>query len=670
MAGERKPAPRSLKTLGTFTVPTVPPVPALDTRVPYGPALPPPPAPLAFLAPWLEGAVDVVRGGLWGSEGAGDTAAAKTAELLSAGLPLLPLKALGFFSRVDKAVDLIPAKGAHPNKVAKLLKDNASAEEIAYRNVPQFLAGKGNATVTRAELAKHLAAHPAPVPVVKTRGSSTDPAHVYAARDLLEHGATPEEAMTALRKSYKAATPGELSDALFAARNPEYPVGPTKFGTYTVPGGEAYRETLVTLPPPPKPNQAALEAQIQAGQARLQELYQQAEGLRRRGPDALKPVWAEIEDLQTHHRDLMRELSADPPGQFRSGHFEEPNILVHTRANERTLPTGERGRFVEEVQSDWHQKGEREGYALASGSPERMRLEAERAAASAAHTATADALSEAKNRWKYGTGNPEREALDRQLYGAKARPLSGSEALEAKTRQDVLRAEDLRRVEAAEQANNAAWQTYKALDDQLRAGVPDAPFKETWPDLGLKQQVLETAADPNAEWIGFTGGATQAARYDLSKQVSHIDYRRTKDGLFELGAVGIDGDPVSLPKSAFRAEELPAVVGKELAEKVVAGQGQPGGGRMTLRGVDLQVGGEGMEHFYDRLLPKRLEKILKPFGGGPVERTNVAMQPAWFAKLTPEMKARILKEGLPLMSLLPLGVLGQYGQAPPPEDLR
>ena len=51
-------------------------------------------------------------------------------------------------------------------------------------------------------------------------------------------------------------------------------------------------------------------------------------------------------------------------------------------------------------------------------------------------------------------------------------------------------------------------------------GVPDAPFKETWPDLGLKQQMLGDRRRPAREWLGFTSGQTQAARYDLSKQIS------------------------------------------------------------------------------------------------------------------------------------------------------
>ena len=45
---------------------------------------------------------------------------------------------------------------------------------------------------------------------------------------------------------------------------------------------------------------------------------------------------------------------------------------------------------------------------------------------------------------------------------------------------------------------------------------------------------------------------------------------------------------------------------------------------------------------------------------------------AWMARLTPEMKARILKEGLPLsvlLGLVPLAQVGRHGQ-PPPEPRR
>ena len=86
-----------------------------------------------------------------------------------------------------------------------------------------------------------------------------------------------------------------------------------------------------------------------------------------------------------------------------------------------------------------------------------------------------------------------------------------------------------------------------------------------------------------------------------------------------------------------------------------------------------------MREFYDRLLPKRLEKIVKPLGG-TMETTAITPnrmsksgsgalvdEPnmAWLSRLTPEMKARILKEGLPLMGLsgLTLGnLLGDQTQ--------
>ena len=53
------------------------------------------------------------------------------------------------------------------------------------------------------------------------------------------------------------------------------------------------------------------------------------------------------------------------------------------------------------------------------------------------------------------------------------------------------------------------------------------------PDLALKQQLAEVADSP-LEWIGFTGGQTQAARYDLSKQIDEVMYERNTGGGYNL----------------------------------------------------------------------------------------------------------------------------------------
>lgn len=43
-------------------------------------------------------------------------------------------------------------------------------------------------------------------------------------------------------------------------------------------------------------------------------------------------------------------------------HFDDPNIVAFLRTTEREFSAGERSFFIEELQSDWHQKGARTGY--------------------------------------------------------------------------------------------------------------------------------------------------------------------------------------------------------------------------------------------------------------------------------------------------------------------
>lgn len=50
------------------------------------------------------------------------------------------------------------------------------------------------------------------------------------------------------------------------------------------------------------------------------------------------------------------------PENFRTPHFKTPNVLVHVRMTERVDQEGRPYVFVEEIQSDWHQKGRRVGY--------------------------------------------------------------------------------------------------------------------------------------------------------------------------------------------------------------------------------------------------------------------------------------------------------------------
>ena len=72
------------------------------------------------------------------------------------------------------------------------------------------------------------------------------------------------------------------------------------------------------------------------------------------------------EEVVRRRRELTRQiLELKSKGKlnddFQSGHFDEPNILAHVRFNEREV-NGERVLFIEEIQSDWAQKGKKKGF--------------------------------------------------------------------------------------------------------------------------------------------------------------------------------------------------------------------------------------------------------------------------------------------------------------------
>ena len=511
-----------------------------------------------------------------------------------------------FYSRLDEAAATLPKQTFGPKVLGVVQKGQASGEELAARRVPEFVAGYGNKPIQRAALAAHLEAHPVPELQVKILGvqqpprlqiidrgaSFSDPAFRYSASPdgTVEVGSasTPDLALA--------------KGADFYRRNQR---DTSKFSKYQLPGGTNYRETLITLPKTEAFDAGKLKI-VRHRQSTTQgtaELVYDDRSLGRFGDDGTPDTnWMRPDaQWQETARKLVRE-----DGAFKSGHFDEPNILVHTRSNERELPGLGKGTFLEEVQSDWHQKGKAEGY---------------------------------RDEGKLALTPDEQE-----LRAINARTWDRSSGI--RTEADVARARELKALVG------------KSLEDKLRlisSQIPDAPFKETWPDLALKHHLAEAAQNPEVQWLGFTGGETQAARYDLSKQISRVEFHPNvvnPDGRGRLKAWGSDGRQVM--EEVMQPEKVPDYIGKEASERLL--KSAMSGGDLpfqSLSGVDLKVGGEGMHEFYDKLLPKRLEKIVKPFGG-TVERVQIpnktSQEPGWIVRLTPELKKRLLEQGLPLMT--------------------
>jgi hypothetical protein len=326
--------------------------------------------------------------------------------------------------------------------------------------------------------------------------------------------------------------------------------GGAKFSDYQLPGGENYREWLLTLP-----NKAALDAQQLERREMLRTMHVSGEQMLPR----------EIAELQT------LEAGQTDKGAFKSSHFDQPNILAHIRTNERTDVDGKRVLFIEEIQSDWAQKGRKEGFLT----PDTHKAERERI----------------KN---------EMSALQEKARKNREAGVDGAGIAEAVER----------------------------LDAQLRkiptpTGTPSAPFvtdTKSWTALALKRMIAH-AVEQGFDSVAWTTGEQQAARYDLSKHVGSISYMPVGDG-FSV-TVWAPNDDTVWQRNNATASEIEDTLGKEIAQKMVAREGAPRGDTYTLSGLDLKVGGEGMKGYYDGIVPQVANDVLKKLGGGRVETVTI-----------------------------------------------
>ncbi|CDS55254.1 conserved phage mega protein [Polaromonas sp. CG9_12] len=186
--------------------------------------------------------------------------------------------------------------------------------------------------------------------------------------------------------------------------------------------------------------------------------------------------------------------------------------------------------------------------------------------------------------------------------------------------------------EALKQANQGLSDQINALYDQRdnKSSPPAGPFvgkTEAWVALALKRMVTY-AADNGFDRVAFINGEQSAQRYDLSQQVQTIEWAgNTADGV-KIVTIGLregndiefrvkpDGTTASmsggLSGNEFTGKNLDDVVGKEIAEKIMAERdGQ-------LSGNGLKVGGSGMRSFYDQIVPNIARDVLKKLGGGPL----------------------------------------------------
>ena len=349
-----------------------------------------------------------------------------------------------------------------------------------------------------------------------------------------------------------------------------------KYENYTLPGGENYREVLLTLP------------------------------VKRLSEDEARKVLGAKPDAKLSEADISY-ASRKAVDEYRSPHWDQPNVLAHIRVNDRVDAEGKRVLFVEEIQSDWGQQGKRQGFdteykpQVKPGEyAEFVKTLKEKAAAHAVATAgvapkTAELMVEGLGHDTLADMVGLRPQLD-----------------------DLLRRQ---------------IQDFNAQQRGTNKSVPSAPFvtkTEGWLNLALKR-IITMAAEGGYDRVAFVNGAQSADRYDLSQQVDRISYEPTNKGYY----INVIAGGQNVKNGDFTVSELEDIVGKEIVQKMESGAGdtvvspeEPDYEYLKdireLSGEGLKVGGEGMKTFYDKIVPNAVKALLKKVGGDQLGKVDIS----------------------------------------------
>lgn len=452
-------------------------------------------------------------------------------------------------------------------------KGEFKAEELKWSGLEEFLKGK-EGRVSKQEVLDFLAANQLEIREV-LKGADNKPLPEGFADTLrgglIEQGfpddlSTTQLISDAMLGNTEAIAAIETSGLAYEVYEPVYQVaqvgGFTKFGQWQTPGGENYRELLFALPVPDAAPYRAVERNGVWGVERPTGEF--------------VPMISERSARQAEATAIRRNTEYERKDLFRSTHWAEPNVLAHARFNERTDAQGNRVLFIEELQSDWHQEGRKKGYKTTP--PTEAEIDVKFVEPTVPPGANPDVYP---GYW---------ESFDKRTGNMITRHGGWME------REAVMK-------EALQYGHYASQE-----------GVPPAPFAKTWHEFALKR-MLRWAAENGFDRMAWTTGAQQAERYDLSKQVDRIIYYKVGEKywvhVYKEGNTGLVSD---IAKEGLSPQELGEFIGKEVAQKIVNGEGRKTENGLVLSNLDLKVGGEGMKGFYDRIIPDFLNKYAKKWG--------------------------------------------------------
>lgn len=573
---------------------------------------------------------------------------------------------LGFHSKLYDIIQEKMGGSASPEQILAIASQ-AKKEEIANSGIEKLVSGKNK--LTREEVLAHIKSNtpelsesiridnPKYIPGLE------DPAGIARRKEIFKEyqpKINEAEAHDDLRFAEKLRDERDaLADKAYRLKADQ--IKPTKYGKYTLPGGadDSYREVLLKLGERRNP----MSFEDYAAEYRKNAPGIDDATIRERYPDYVK--------------DPGNDIAKD---NFNSQHFDEPNILAHARVNDRVTPDG-KTLFIEELQSDWHQQGRNRGYKGPKDLEMELRFKELNRKRTEGIDVTANLYNEMMARAQ-GVLKPLSHQEKVALPNIIARQGPGSPAPEIQSAIEKIGKEQYENLfndkEFIEKLSNyrkhydehgKVINEFHDVQEKLRQNqdaVPDAPFKKNWHELMMKR-LMRQAAEGGYDNIGWTTGAQQAKRYDLSKHIEDVRLIKRQGTRDRLIAYDKGGYVVMDKELGEGQPDVADYIGKELAARLEAqpSQGHPMYGdaptdkfsEKSLSGADLEVGGEGMKGFYDKIISDFMNNFGKKYGTKVGKSSIQNGMEVNSMKITPQMRDDILKNGLPLYALPPAVLL-------------
>jgi hypothetical protein len=150
----------------------------------------------------------------------------------------------------------------------------------------------------------------------------------------------------------------------------------------------------------------------------------------------------------------------------------------------------------------------------------------------------------------------------------------------------------------------------------VEVGMPRVKLPFThYTETAIRRMVRWAVEDGTYDGIAWTTGAQQAERYEteIRKRIDEIIIAKNKAGTYTINAFK-EGSSV-LQKEINNEKDLKEFLGSEMSKKafhhfdVVGEPGTPNYESLLIQGDDLAVGAEGMQAYYDRIVPNTFKKL-------------------------------------------------------------